>query len=83
MLDLNKTWDLIDKDTFLKSRKRAIGSKWVFKQKHNTNGSKHFKARLVIKGYKQKHNIDYEETFAPVAKFVTVQLFFVLATQYN
>ena len=78
-LDLNKTWDLVDEDTFLKSGKRAIGCKWVFKQKRNADGLKRFKARLVIKGYEQKYGIDYEETFAPVAKFVTIQLLFALA----
>ena len=83
LLDLNRTWDLVDKDTLLRSGKRAISYKQVFKQKCNTNSSKHFKARLVIKGYKQKHSIDYKETFVLVAKFVTVQLLFALVALYN
>ena len=48
-LDRNKTWDLVDEDTLLRSGKRAIGSKWVFKLKRNADGSNRFKARLVIK----------------------------------
>jgi hypothetical protein len=40
-------------------RNTALASKWVFKTK--ANGMR--KARLVIKGYRQKHGIDYHETF--------------------
>ena len=82
-LHLNQTWDLVDEDTLSRSGKRAIGYKWVFKLKHNADRSICFKARLVIKGYEQRYSIDFEETFAPVAKFVTVRTLFVLAAQYN
>src|SRR2546421_13006417 len=82
-LDLNRTWDFVDEATVLKSGKRVIGSKWVYKIKRNANGSNRYKARLVIKGYEQKYDIDYEETFALVAKFVIVWLLFALVAQFD
>jgi transposase InsO family protein len=47
----------------------VIGCKWVFKTK--ANGMR--KARLVIKGYRQKHGIDYHETFAAVSRMDSVR----------
>ena len=48
--------------------------------KYNTDGSVNcYKARLVAKGYAQMHGVDYEETFASVAKMTTVQIVIVLA----
>jgi hypothetical protein len=38
---------------------------------------------LVAKGYSQKEGIDYEDTFAPVAKMNTIRLMIALATKYN
>ena len=41
--------------------------------KYNIDGSvNHYKARLVAKGYAQTHGVDYEETFAPKTKMMTV-----------
>src|SRR3954469_22208540 len=48
--ELNGTWKLIE----LPAGKKAIGSRWVFKLKHNADGSTdHYKGRLVVKGYNQ------------------------------
>ncbi|XP_068340328.1 uncharacterized mitochondrial protein AtMg00810-like [Pyrus communis] len=62
--------------------KPVIGVRWVFKTKLNLDGTvqKH-KARLVAKGYAQKPRIDYNETFAPVARLDTIQTLIALATQ--
>lgn len=48
------------------------GNKWVFKLKTNANETLQYKARLVVKGYEQQAGLDFEETFAPVAKFVSI-----------
>ena len=74
----NKTWDLVD----LPEGKEVIGVKWVYKTKSNAEGKiERHKARLVVKGYKHKHGIDYEETFAPVARMETVRAVLSIVAQ--
>ena len=61
--------------------KSALGCKWVYKIKTRSDGSvKRYKARLVGKGFSQKYSIDYEETFAHVAKMTTVHAVIAIAT---
>ncbi|CAA0841273.1 cysteine-rich RLK (RECEPTOR-like protein kinase) 8 [Striga hermonthica] len=63
------------------SRKEVIGVKWVYKTKLNPDVSiqKH-KAR-VAKGYSQLPGIDYNETFAPVARLDTIRALIALVAQ--
>lgn len=62
-LQKNKTWHLV----LPQKGKNAIDCKWVYKIKKRSDGKiDTYKAWLVAKGFKQRHGIDYEDTFSPV-----------------
>jgi hypothetical protein len=75
VLDVNATWELVA----LPKDKKAIRCKWVYKVKHNVDGSVSSKARLVAKGHAQTYGIDYEETYNPVVKMTTIRAIIVMA----
>ena len=61
---------------------KPIGVKWVLKTKLNEDGDvEKFKARVVEKGYAQRHGIDYTEVFALVARLDTIRVIVAMATQ--
>ena len=61
-----------------------VGCKWVFKLKHNSDGSiNRYKARLVAKGFHQQYGVDFEETFSLVIKPPIVRIILSLAVQFN
>lgn len=70
LLEENDTWSL----TQLPPGKNTVDSKWIYKVKFKPNGElERYKARLVARGFTQIEGEDYHETFALVAKFVTMR----------
>jgi len=66
----NNTWTLVP----LPTGRKPVSYKWVFKIKKGANGEvERYKVRLVARGFTQTYGVDYNETFAPVAKFTSIR----------
>ena len=65
------TWELVD----LPLGCTPLSSKWVFKRKRKVEGLvDKYKARLVIKGYKQTEGLDYFDTYSPVMRINSIRM---------
>ncbi|KAK0574914.1 hypothetical protein LWI29_030861 [Acer saccharum] len=67
----NEVWTLVPRP----KTTNVIGTKWIFRNKSDEDGNiVRNKARLVAQGYSQIEGIDFEETFAPVARLESIRL---------
>ena len=75
-LTKNHIWNLVT----LPVGQSLVGCKWIYKIKTYSNGSiERYKARFVAKGFTQEYEIDYEETFALVARISSVRALLAIA----
>lgn len=76
----NNTWTLYD----LPKDRKEVTNKWVFKLKRKADGEiDKYKARLVVRGFSQRIGFDYNETYAPVAKLVTLRILLAIANRMD
>jgi hypothetical protein len=76
----NDTWDFVP----LPKGRKLVRCKWVYRNMYASYGSvERHKAWLVAKGFSQAEGIDYNETFAPVAKMNSIRLVLSLATSHK
>ena len=76
----NNTWTIVDKP----SDKNIIGCKWIFSLKNDEYGNPvKRKARLVAQGFSQRYLIDYNETFAPVARISSFRFIIAFSLQHD
>ena len=73
----NQVWELVPKPT----HQAVIGTRWVFRNKLDESGEiVRNKARLVAQGYNQEEGIDFDETFAPVARLEAIRMLLAFAS---
>jgi len=73
----NGVWEIVPRP----QGKSLVTSKWIYKIKHVADGSiEKYKARFVARGFSQKEGVDYDETFAPVARYASIRTIIAIAS---
>ncbi|KAF3670777.1 COP9 signalosome complex subunit 2 [Capsicum annuum] len=63
---------------------KLLGSKWIFKRKMKADGTiDKYKAKLVVKGFKQKEGLDYNDTYSSVIRISSIRMLIALAVVYG
>ena len=79
-LEKNETWDIVERPPGT----NVVGSKWIFKEKRDADGEiSRYKARLVAQGFSQQEGVDYDDTYAPVAKYSSIRTVLAIANELN
>ena len=59
-----------------------VTSRWIYKVKHAADGTvEKYKARFVARGFSQVEGVDYDETFAPVARYTSIRALTSIAAE--
>jgi hypothetical protein len=75
----NQVWELVERP-----KTNVIGTKWVFRNKQDEHGVvTRNKARLVAQGFTQVEWLDFEETFAPVARLEAIRMLLAFAVHHD
>lgn len=74
------TWTVVERPP----DRKVIGSRVVLRNKYDQDGNiDRRKARIVARGFAQRPGVDFDETFAPVARLNSIRMMMALATQYG
>ena len=74
----NDVWEIVSRP----EEKSVVTSCWIDKLKHAANGSLEMnKARFVARGFSQVEGVDYDETFAPVARYTSIRALISIAAK--
>ncbi|KAL7298550.1 hypothetical protein TKK_0008325 [Trichogramma kaykai] len=65
----NQVWDIVERPP----RENIIDSRWVFKRKISPHNEKNYKARLVVRGFKDNNDYELKETYAPVSRMPVIR----------
>lgn len=75
-LEKNQTWEIVPKP----EKTKLIDTKWVFKVKEDPHETR-YKAKLVLRGFQQRHGTDYIETYSPVARMATIRAILAISVK--